>query len=243
MSPDARTRALRELARFQVAEATVGDTLHRIAEITREALPAADVVGMTMLGEDERPTTAIYTDEESPEIDEAQYREGKGPCLDAWREKRVHRVDHISEAAQRWPGFATACADHGVLSTLSLPMVVADVAIGAMNLYAHAARGFGADDEELGMDLASAAASVLSNVSAYWTAFDLSQQLNEAMASRAVIEQAKGMIMARSPKVSADEAFELLRKASQRENVKLRVLAQRIVDRQPPSTSEGPNPP
>jgi AmiR/NasT family two-component response regulator len=86
----------------------------------------------------------------------------------------------------------------------------------------------------LGEDLAAAAGSVLDNVWAYWSAFDLSQQLSEAMQSRAVIEQAKGILMARSPAMTADEAFELLRKASQRENIKLRTLAQRIVDRKLP---------
>ncbi|HEX9969464.1 MAG TPA: hypothetical protein VGB03_04935, partial [Acidimicrobiales bacterium] len=76
---DPRAKALSALARFQVTEVSVGDTLHRIAEITQEAIPAAAVVGMTMLGDDGQPTTAVYTDEDSPEIDDAQYREGKGP--------------------------------------------------------------------------------------------------------------------------------------------------------------------
>src|SRR3954453_12076262 len=97
MSSDARAKAFTALARFQVAEATVGDTLNRIAEITLEVMPSASVAGMTMLGSDEQPTTAIYTDPDSPEIDEAQYREGKGPCLDAWREKRVFLIGRVED--------------------------------------------------------------------------------------------------------------------------------------------------
>jgi transcriptional regulator with GAF, ATPase, and Fis domain len=238
MAVDPRAKALSALARFQVADGTVGDTLNRIAEITLEAMPSASIVGMTMLGDDEQPTTAIYTNPESPEIDAAQYREGKGPCLDAWRTKRVFRVDRVEECADEYPAFAAACKDHGVLSTLSLPMISGDVAVGAMNLYADVPEGFSEDDEAMGVDLAGAAGSVLANVSAYWTAFDLSQQLNEAMKTRAVIEQAKGMIMARSPGMTADDAFDLLRTASQRENVKLRLIAQRIVDRRPPPSAE-----
>ena len=128
-------------------------------------------------------------------------------------------------------------------STLSLPMISGEVAVGAMNLYAHVPDGFSDDDEAIGMDLAGVAGSVLSNVSAYWTAFDLSQNLNEAMKTRAVIEQAKGMIMARSPGVTADDAFDVLRKASQRENVKLSLIAQRIVERRSPTSGlpEGGN--
>lgn len=238
MSADARARALSALARFHVADAMVGDTLHRIAEITLDAMPAAAVAGMTMLGDDEQPTTAIYTDPDSPEIDAAQYREGKGPCLDAWRENRVFRIGRVEDHAEAYPAFAEACHEHGVLSTLSLPMVSGDMAVGAMNLYARVADGFTADDETVGMDLAVAAGSVLANVSAYWTAFELSQQLNEAMKTRAVIEQAKGMLMAQSPLLGADDAFDLLRKASQRENVKLREIAQRVVERRPPASAD-----
>lgn len=234
MSSDARAKALIELSRFQVAETTVRDSLQRISEIALEAMPRAAVVGMTMLGEDERPTTAIYTDPDSPEIDEAQYREGRGPCLDAWRENCLIRVDHVDDVESEFPAFAMACRQHGVASTLSLPMQSGGSAIGAMNLYAREQEAFSPEDEDVGTDLAAAAGSVLANVSAYWTAFDLGQQLDAAMKSRAVIEQAKGMLMARSPQLGADEAFDMLRKASQRENVKLRDIAQRLVDRQAP---------
>ncbi len=93
--------------------------------------------------------------------------------------------------------------------------------------------------EQLAGDLATAASAVLANAVAYWGAYDLSQQLTEAMQSRAVIEQAKGMLMAKSPDLSPDDAFDLLRRASQRENVKLRDIAQRIVDRRPIPSSQG----
>jgi transcriptional regulator with GAF, ATPase, and Fis domain len=217
------------LARFQVTETTVGEALQRIAEITLEAIPAADAVGMSMLDGDGEPTTAVYTDTESPEIDEAQYREGKGPCLDAWRHNKVFRIAQVEGCADEYPAFARACADHGVASTLSLPMAAGEVAVGAVNLYSKVADGFGDDDEALGIDLAAAGGAVLANVSAYWTAFELGEHLNEAMRSRAVIEQAKGILMAGTPGLTADDAFDVLRRASQRENVKLRDLAARIV--------------
>src|SRR4051794_38574887 len=128
MSGDARARALSALARFQVTDATVGETLLRIALITTEAVPSAALAGMTMLGEDGQPTTAVCTDDEAPEIDAAQYRDQKGPCLDAWRHTRVFRVDSIEDAASDYPAFVEACQTHGVLSTLSLPIPAGDVA-------------------------------------------------------------------------------------------------------------------
>jgi hypothetical protein len=236
---DARAAALSALAQFQVAETTVGAALHRIAEITVEAIPAADVVGMSMLGDDGRPTTAVYTDPDSPAIDEGQYREGKGPCLDAWRHNAVFRVARVEDCADKYPAFAAACIEHGVYSTLSLPMAAGDVAVGAMNLYGRVPDGFGDDDELTGRDLAAAAAAVLVNVSAYWTAFDLAQGLNQAMKSRAVIEQAKGMLMAGQPGLTAEGAFDMLRRASQRENVKLRDIARRIVEGRLTGGTEG----
>jgi transcriptional regulator with GAF, ATPase, and Fis domain len=228
---DARAAALSALAQFQVTETTVGQALQRIAEITREAVPAARVVGMTMLGADGRPTTAVYTDAESPAIDEAQYREGKGPCLDAWRRNTVIRVPRIEESADRYPGFVAACRQHGIRSTLSMPMGAGIRAVGAMNLYSTVSAGFGEDDESLASDLAAAGGVVVMNVSAYWTAFELSAQLNEALESRAVIEQAKGVLIAGTPGLTPDRAFAMLCSVSQRENVKLREVARRIVER------------
>ena len=229
---DARAAALAALVQFQVTETTVGEALQRISDITAEAIPGADVVGMSMFDDDGTPTTAVYTAADSPEIDAAQYREGKGPCLNAWRENRVIRVPRMEDKAAEFPAFVAACRQHGVQSTLSLPMRAGTVALGAVNLYARVEDGFSDDDESLGTELAAAGAAVLQNVSAYWTAFDLSVQLNEALESRAVIEQAKGILMAQSAGLGADTAFDLLRQASQRENLKLRDIAARIVDRQ-----------
>ncbi|MCW2680299.1 MAG: hypothetical protein JWM62_1700 [Frankiales bacterium] len=228
---DARAAALSALAQFQVTETTVGQALQRIADITLEAVPAAAVVGMSMLGEDGRPTTAVYTDVESPAIDEAQYRDSKGPCLDAWRNNVVLHVPRVADQADTYPGFAAACLQHGVQSTLSLPMRAGSVAVGALNLYAHVPDGFSDDDASVGKDVAAAGAAVLVNVSAYWTAFDLTSQLQEAMESRAVIEQAKGVLMGSNRDLTPEAAFDMLRKVSQRENVKLRDVARRIVDR------------
>jgi GAF domain-containing protein len=230
MSKDPLADALVALSQFQVAEVTVGDTLQRLAEISVDAVSSAAFVGMTMLAEDGEPTTAVFTDPESPEIDQAQYREGKGPCLDAWREGRNVRLDDIEDARDRYPAFSAACLDRGIRSTLSMAMVVGESSIGAMNLYARLPAGFGDDDEELCGHLARVSGTVLANVSAYWTAFDLAENLDRATRTRAVIEQAKGMLMARPPYPDADRAFDMLRSASQRENVKLNAIAQRIVD-------------
>ena len=241
MLSDAQAQALRALSNFLVAKTSMGDTLLNVSQITVDALPAAEMAGISLLGEDGRPTTGVFTDEEAPDIDAAQYESGRGPCLDSWRQGKVIRLDEVQRAADAYPEFAKVAQAHGVLSTLSLPLRAGDERLGALNLYARTAAGFTSDDEALGTDLAAAAAIVLANASAFWAASELSDQLGQAMRSRAVIEQAKGVLMARSPKMTADEAFDVLRKASQRENLKVRDIAQRVVDRKPSdASSSGP---
>jgi GAF domain-containing protein len=236
---DPRSDALRALSTFLVTDASLGDTLHHVAELTTSALGGAEFAGIAILGRDGRPTTAVFTDQESPEVDQAQYESGRGPCLDAWRQRRTVRVDDMTAAADTYPEFARTTLDHGIVSTLSLPLTAGGEGIGALNLYARKENAFSEGDQELGEELAAAAAAVLANAAAYWSAFELSENLSEAMKSRAVIEQAKGILMAGSPKLDADGAFDLLRRASQRENVKLREIAQRIVDRRPAAPNAG----
>ncbi len=231
MSEDAGFMALRALSQFLVAEASLSDTLLRVAQITTDAMASAEMSGISLLDDDGKPTTAVFTDEKSPQVDAGQYSSGRGPCLDAWRLKQVVRIDDMDMAARDYPEFAQLAQDHGLGSTLSLPLVIGGHGIGALNLYSRTPKGFSAADEAIGVDLAAAAAIVLANASAYWGAFNLGEQLSEAMASRAEIEQAKGILMGQAPAITADDAFDLLRRASQRENVKLRDIARRLVTR------------
>ena len=231
MSTDASAQALRALSQFVISKSSLGETLLRVSQVTTDAMPAAEMAGISLLGEDGRPTTGVFTDPRAPEIDAAQYQSGRGPCLDSWRMRTVVRIPDMAAAAGTYPEFAAAAQAHAVRSTLSLPLVAGDEAIGALNLYARVPHAFTDADEAAGLLLAGAAAIVLANASAYWQATQLGEQLSQAMQSRAIIEQAKGILMARAPHLSADQAFDVLRKASQRENIKLRDIAQRVVDR------------
>jgi transcriptional regulator with GAF, ATPase, and Fis domain len=232
MSSDARCNAFAALTRFLVTDTTLDDTLQRIADITIEAIPSADVAGITMLDGQAQPTAAIYTDRFSSDVDAAQYGSGRGPSLDAWYTHRVVRINDLAESTV-YPEFVAVARRHKVLSILSLPLLTGEAASGALNLYARRANGFSAGDEALGVDLAEAAAVVLANITAYWTAFEFGQNLTKAMQTRAGIEQAKGMLMAHAPELSPSGAFDLLREVSQRENVKLRDIAQRVLNREP----------
>jgi GAF domain-containing protein len=221
------TTSLAALSRFFVGDGTLEETLTRVADLTVEAVPSAEMVGITMIVEG-RNRTAIFTDEAAPEIDAAQYDSGEGPCLEAFQEQHITTIESTHEPG-KWPEFRRAAAAHGIESTISFPLVVDKAAVGAMNLYSRRARSFGDTDRETGMLFASQAAIVLANAQAYWDARELSEGLGEAMKHRAVIEQAKGLLMG-AEGCDEDEAFQMLVRASQRENVKLRTIAQRIID-------------
>jgi GAF domain-containing protein len=221
------SESLTALSRFFVGAGTLEDTLLRVAELTVEAIEPAEFAGLTM-PDGGRRRTAVFTDPESPEIDQAQYDTGEGPCLEALDTSRVVVVESTRETGP-WMAFRQVAAEHGVLSTLSLPMRAEHATVGAMNLYARRERAFTAPHREAALAFAGQAAVVLANAQAYWDAQGLSDRLGEAMKSRAAIEQAKGVLMG-VQRCGPDEAFELLIRASQRENVKLRDIARRIVD-------------
>lgn len=227
MPGESLSEAFVALSQFFVADSTLGETLTQVANITVQAIEPADFVGVTLLDGNGEPTTAIYTDPASPEIDSEQYLDNTGPCLDALRQCQVIRVEDTRDTAARWPRFCRAAVRHGVLSTLCLPLVVREEGLGALNLYARTVNAFSPVDESTGRDLATSAAVVISNATAYWHAYELTQQLQDALKSRAVIEQAKGVIMARRD-VDADVAFALLRQQSQQENRKLRDVARTV---------------
>jgi GAF domain-containing protein len=214
------------LSQFFINDGTLGDTLLRVAELACEVSPA-DMAGITMLV-DGRPRTGVFTDPEAPDIDTAQYDSGHGPCLDAFRDQQIYRIDSTEEE-ERWPEFTKEARAHGIIATLSTPMIARGESLGALNLYSRTA----VFDEAAGgrvLDFARQAAIVLANTQLYWDARQLTENMQQAMRSRSTIDQAMGILMADGGR-SPDEAFQLLTRASQRENRKLRDIATDIVAR------------
>jgi GAF domain-containing protein len=223
--------AVAAVARFLVADAPLGETLDRIAAHAKAGVTHADAVGMTLVDERGRATrTQIFTDDLSPEVDQGQYDEDTGPCLDALRKGDVILVEDTSapDVTERWSAFSRLAQQCGVTSTLSVPLEVGSDRIGVMNLYGRGAP-FTEDDAGDARVFATQAAAVLVNTRTYWGAFDLAVGLQTAIETRGIIEMAKGKLMGTSG-CSADEAFAMLVKASQRENLKLRDVARRIVE-------------
>lgn len=229
---DALPGAVAAVGRFLIADASLGETLDHIARHAREGIPGTDAVGLTLLDERGRPSTQVYTDPVAPEVDRAQYEDDKGPCLDALRKGITVCVEDTSGVGTRWPAFRSRAVASGITSTLSLPLEAGGERVGVINLYRRSG-AYTAADEPGALMFATQAAVVLANARAYRGAVELSEGLRATMETRTTIDLAKGKIMAQTG-CSPDEAFALMVKASQREQVKVRDLALRIVEGLPP---------
>jgi GAF domain-containing protein len=221
--PDRIVQAMRELSRLMLNEEGVDATLERIAALATRTIPSCTMASLT-IQRGGRLGTPVCTDPLAAKIDDAQYHaDDTGPCVTALRDQQVHRVDSTRED-RRWPEFDEAAVAAGILSSLSLPLAVDGKGVGALNLYADSTGAFSGSEEELAVLFAEQAALACLQAQRYWETYNITQQLEDALESRDLIGQAKGIIMARE-RVTADEAFDLLRRASQHRNVKLRDIA------------------
>jgi GAF domain-containing protein len=201
--------------------------LENVAHVAVRAVPGCDHASISLLGNDGVVITAGSSDDRSLKLDEQQYQAGEGPCLLAIHSGTTVQVDEFALDI-RFPAFAVAAAAGGVASCLSLPVTVIGRTAGGMNLYGDRARAYDRDSVRAGEEVAGQVAVAIAGSRAFERSLKLVDQFRTAIASRSEIEQAKGILMARSH-CDADQAFDILRRASQRQNVKLRDIAHTIV--------------
>ncbi|WP_261556760.1 GAF and ANTAR domain-containing protein [Frankia tisae] len=203
------------------------ETLIQIAELAVQAIPGAEGAGLTML-EDNRPQTVVASAEFVRAADDVQYRLGEGPCLLAVETGRTQLSGSLGGEA-RWPRYGPRVGRMGVHSVLSLPLLLPDRVVGAMNVYAHAKDAFGPNAVRTGELFAQPVAVSVHNAQILAQSQRLVSQLQEALTSRAVIDQALGVIMSRTGS-GPEEAFERLRTMSQTRHLKVAQLSRVLVD-------------
>jgi GAF domain-containing protein len=123
----------RNLARLSSIHRPVGEVLTEIVQVAERRIPGADSVSITLL-RDDSPFTAAYSGELALHADEVQYERGHGPCMDAARGVVVLRIDDMA-TEQRWPDYAAQVLEHGVRSSLAIPLPFQGSVIGALDIY------------------------------------------------------------------------------------------------------------
>ena len=224
----------RDLSRVVLVDRSLEDVLGEVTDIAARGIPGAESTSITLVRGD-RAFTAAHTGEMALVADELQYEQGYGPCMDAGRAGVVLRIDD-TRTEQRWPDYVPRVLEVGVRSSLSMPLPYQGSTIGALNIYSTRPQAFlSAESEEAATAVAGAVAVAVVNADAHDRLAEHARNMRVAMESRAVIEQAKGVLMAQRG-VDAGQAFDILRDASQRYNRKLRDIAAGIVA----TTTESP---
>jgi GAF domain-containing protein len=224
--------SLHDLAGLVTGSMPLEDLLGRVATFAAHAIPGAEGAGVTLLrvGQPHNLVEAIAaTAAFVREIDEIQYRVvQEGPCISAAFHRRTVRSGNL-ETEQLWPRFGPRAGHLGIHSALSLPLLLPDQVVGAINVYSRGKDVFDETAAALGELFAAPAAVAVRNAQVLSQARLLIEQLERAISNRPVVDQAIGIVRSRTGS-SAEDAMERLRALSQSEHVKLTTLAQRIVD-------------
>ena len=221
------SEAFRDLAQIEFDQHSIESVMVKVSELVKRTVEGADEVSVTFL-EGDRPRTVAFTGQLAMDLDERQYERGYGPCLDGTAAGQMVSIPDMASES-RWPDWSRAATEHGCRSSLTVPVPLQRQLSAALNIYSTSPNAFSEDSAETARTFASYAGVAISNMHLYESTAKLAEQLDVAMQSRAVIEQAKGILMGQRL-CSAEEAFNILVDLSQRSNRKLRVVAEALVE-------------
>jgi len=220
-----------EVAIALFAPGTVDATLRQIVRLAEHAVEGCDGAGVMVVA-DGVVTTAAASNDFVVAIDDLQIAADEGPCVDACRTgDTFYAQDLLTES--RWPSFAPAGAAAGVRSILTFALSTGSPS--ALNLYGGLPAAFGAMDRASGHLFATLARLALDSAAKRAAGEKRADDLMEALRTREVIGQAQGILMERE-RITGYQAFSVLRQASQRMNLKLRDIAEALVE-----TGESPD--
>lgn len=205
----------------------VGTALTAVAHMASAIVAGCHGTSVT-LRERGLPTASAWDGPWASGLDRIQVEEQEGPCLDCMREGALIRVRDLADDS-RFPSYGQRAAELGGHSVVSVPLTADGATVGALNLYGREADAFSTDAVAVATLLGAHASLALQAASAYFSSQLLAEQLQEALSSRAEIEQAKGIVMAQRG-CTAQEAFDVLVELSQRANRKLRDVAHGLVE-------------
>jgi GAF domain-containing protein len=221
---------LQTLSRFAMVLPARYDLEDALGELTESvtAVLGLSGAGVTMADGSGRLRFVTAVSEDSGDLERNQEEQQAGPCRDAFDTGEVVRVSDVREESARWPEFSATAKLLAVAGVAGIPMRLDDEIIGALNIYAPMPREWSDEDIGVAAVLADVATSYVVNASKLRQQEQLSEQLQEALESRVIIEQAKG-ITAQQHSISVDNAYQLMRRHARNKNASLRVVAEAIV--------------
>jgi len=228
MEPDVLdpSGALSQLFQALLSNKDMDGILNDVLQLSQRHIPGAQECSLTLI-RGARANTVVTTGQIALGLDEVQYEQGWGPCLDAGKANELILVQNMATET-RWPRYTPVAVKAGVRSSMSVPLPVESYVIGALNVYATEPNVFTDESIQIGTALAAHITAALSFAESANVHRLRAEHLRRAMESRGIIEQAKGMIMAQQ-RCSAETAFAMLRKLSMDQNVRLQDLATSVV--------------
>ena len=218
--------AFDELGRMSFAEHSLASVLQKVTDLAARVLPGEPATSVTIVS-DGRSATVAASDPLARELDHVQYARGSGPCLEAALTGQVTELLD-TRTDQRWGAFPQIAAGRGCRGVLSFPLPPQELMTGGLNVYARTARPLDERIRQVAARFAAYAVVPVSNMYLYESAVDRAGHLGAALDSRAVIDQAKGILMERY-KLSAGQAFGTLAQVSMANNTKVRDVAEHFV--------------
>lgn len=215
-----------QLSSIMLGEQALEPTLARIAELAKQTIPGAAEVSFTLLRGD-RVESIAFTGPLAFTLDERQYQSGFGPCMDAALSGRIVAIADTANSAA-YPDFGRAAHAEGITSSLSIGLPVRRHTVGSLNTYATRADVLDETAQHLAVTFAGYAAVAVADAGLSASTAQLAAGLQHALASRAVIDQARGILMARLG-ISPDQAFDLLSRQSAQSRRTVRDIAADLV--------------
>lgn len=213
--------AMSEAARSIDASRTLGETLDSIVRAAQDTVPGFDHAGISVLHRNGTIETLAGTDRLVWELDALQYSLMEGPCVDAMQTEPIVVVDNARHA-QRWPRYMPGAIEAGLRSQLAVRLYLVDDTVGGLNLYSTDADTVDPEAPEIARLFAAHAAIALGHARE-------EHHLQEAIGTRKIIGQAIGIVM-QQHEIDEDRAFHFLLRVSNTSNIKLRTVAQELVD-------------
>lgn len=220
-------QVLRRFARTMTRRYDISEVLHELGDHTVEIMDCAGV-GVSVVDANGDLRFATATSQPVVAAEQAQEEAQDGPCFAALHERRPVVIEDVRDHAERWPTFVATVADHGLSAVVGLPLILDEERIGTINVYDRGRRTWTDEEISQALVLGDVAAAYIYNASELARSRRTAEQLQHALDSRIVIEQAKG-ILAASRQLTMDDAFNLLRRHARSNSITVRSVAERIV--------------